>query len=137
MSSDPNRVVLWAIAATAFFGFFRLGELLPDSAKSFSPTTHLAWGDVAVNSRTNPRMVQIHLKRSKCDQFGSGADIILGRTGVNLCPVTSPVHQSPRRSTRVILSGLLLQDNHKILVCQSNPQHSHGHRLASALIRGP
>ena len=58
--------MLWAISATAFFEFFRLGELLPDST-SFDPAVHLAWGDVAVDSNINPCMVQIHLKRSKCD----------------------------------------------------------------------
>ena len=31
----------------------------------------------------------IHLKRSKCDQFGAGADIILGRIGLPLCLVTA------------------------------------------------
>ena len=34
-------------------------------------------------------MVQIHLKRSKCDQFGAGSDIVLGRTGESLCPVSA------------------------------------------------
>ena len=31
----------------------------------------LAWGDVAVDNHTAPRMMQLHLKVSKCDQFGS------------------------------------------------------------------
>ena len=47
------------------------------------------WDDVAVNSRERPTMVRIHLKRSKCDQIGAGADIILGKTGLPLCPVTA------------------------------------------------
>ena len=34
-------------------------------------------------------MVKIHLKKSKCNQFGSGADIILGRTYTPLCPVAA------------------------------------------------
>ena len=45
-SSNPEKLVIWAIACTAFFGFFRLGELLPGSASSFNPATDLAWGDV-------------------------------------------------------------------------------------------
>ena len=32
-------------------------------------------------------MLRIHLKRSKCDQFGAGADIIVGRAEGPLCPV--------------------------------------------------
>ena len=88
-SSHPEKTVLWTIAVTAFFGFFRLGELLPDSPTAFNPATSLAWGDVAVDSSTNPQMVQVHLKRSKCDQYGAGADIVLGRTPLPLCPVTA------------------------------------------------
>ena len=32
-------------------------------------------------------MVRVHLKKSECDQFSKGSDIILGRTGSLLCPV--------------------------------------------------
>ena len=77
-SERPDRLVLWAIFAMAFFGFFRLGELLRDCATSYSIATHLSWGDVAVDSHENPSMVRIHLKRSKCDEFGIGADIVVG-----------------------------------------------------------
>ena len=83
--------MLWAIATTSFFGFFRLGELLPDSISSFNEQTALAWGDVAVDSHTTPRMVKIHLKKSKCDQFGKGVDIYMGRTDTALCPVSTLV----------------------------------------------
>ena len=37
------------------------------------------------------RMVQIHLKVSKCDQFGGGTNIILGATDDALCPVKAMV----------------------------------------------
>ena len=85
----PHRDVVWAICCTAFFGFFRLGELLPVSRAQITPAVSLMWGDVAVDSRERPTMVRVHLKRSKCDQFGAGADIILGRTGLPLCPVVA------------------------------------------------
>ncbi len=65
-------LTIWAIASTAFFGCFRLGELLPASVKVFDPSTHLAWGDVSIDSYTNPTIVQVHLKKLKCDQFGKG-----------------------------------------------------------------
>ena len=58
-SADPDRHVLLAVAASAFFGFFRLGELLLESTASFNPARSLAWGDVAVDS---PCMVQFHIK---------------------------------------------------------------------------
>ena len=53
-SSQPNRVVMWAVACTAFFGFFRLGELLPISRSTSNAATDLSWGDVAVDDRSAP-----------------------------------------------------------------------------------
>ena len=98
-SAHPHRLVLWAISASAFFGFFRLGELLPDSTV-FDPASHLTWGDVAVDSNANPNMIQIHLRRAKCDQFGVGSDIVLGRTGAVLCPVTALLEYISDRGDR-------------------------------------
>ena len=84
-----HKELMWAVCCTAFFGFFRLGELLPESRAKINPAASLMWGDVAVDSREKPSMVRFHLKRSKCDQFGTGADIIVGSTGLPLCPVTA------------------------------------------------
>ena len=86
-TSHPERIVLWAICCAAFFGFCRLGELLLPSPGSFNPRLHLAWGDMAVDNPLAPRMVKLHLKQSKTDQFGRGVDIIVGRTDRELCPV--------------------------------------------------
>ena len=86
---EDERAVVWCIACTAFFGFFRLGELLPDSIHAYHPATSLSWGDVAVDSHVKPRMVQVFLKQSKCDQFGAGARVVLGVTGEELCPVAT------------------------------------------------
>ena len=73
------------------FRFFLFGELLPYSAKEFWPATNLAWGGVAVDDRLKPSMICIHLKKFKCDQFGTGADVILGKTGGTICPVAAIV----------------------------------------------
>ena len=75
-----------SIAATTFFGFFRLGELLVATPGVFDPAT---WGDVAVDSVLALTMVRFHLRRSKFDQFGRGVDIVVGRMGALLCPVTA------------------------------------------------
>ena len=89
-SSNPEKIVLWSVCCTAFFGFFRLGELLLTSTGvTFNPRLHLAWGDVAVDDLQDPKMVRVHLKQSKTDQMGQGAHIILGRTRLDLCPVTT------------------------------------------------
>ena len=99
-SSHPEKGVIWAIACSAFFGFFRLGELLLTSSTSYDPATCLSWGDVAVDDRSNPTMVQFHLKKLKCDQFGKGADVIVGRTYVSICPVTAILNFIAGRTDR-------------------------------------
>ena len=87
--AHTDRIVLWAVCCTAFFGFFRLGELLPPSPTRFNPRLHLAWGDVAIDNQDNPRMVKFHLKQSKTDQLGKGVDVVVGRTDCALCPVAA------------------------------------------------
>ena len=78
--------MMWAVCCTAFFGFFRLGELLEGSSSSCQgPTIN----EVATNSHDKPSMVMIHLRTSKTDQFSQGVDIYLGATGTNLCPVAA------------------------------------------------
>ena len=58
----------------------------------FNPAVNLSWGDVAVDNRSSPTMVRIHLRHSKCDQFRRGVDVVIGRTGTSLCPVTAIVN---------------------------------------------
>ena len=88
-TAHRERVAMWAICCMAFFGYFRLGEVLLESPNSFDQQYHLTWGDVAVDSQTDPRMLRVHLKQSKTDQFHRGADIVVGRMGTDLCPVAA------------------------------------------------
>ena len=83
----PENTVTWAIAAVTFFGFFQLGELLLTSGGEFNPAIHISWGDVSIDDQTHPTMAQTHLKKSKCDQLGRGADIFVGKTKSKVCPV--------------------------------------------------
>ncbi|XP_064407704.1 uncharacterized protein LOC135352451 [Halichondria panicea] len=99
-SPNPEKLVLWTIASTAFFGFFRLGELLLPSSAAYDPATCLSWGDIAIDSRDNPSMVQVRLRKSKCDQFGKGAQIILGNTGTRLCPVSAILRYTEARKSQ-------------------------------------
>ena len=88
-SSDPERALFWAICCSAFFGFFRLGELLLASSSNFDDRLHLAWGDVAFDHQTHPSMARVLLKRSKTDQVGKGCHVMVGRTGRELCPIAA------------------------------------------------
>ena len=98
-SHHPHQQLLWAISALAFFGFYRLGELLPDKLP-FNSLSQLAWGDVAVDSHQRPQMVQVHLKKSKCNQFGTGSDVVVGRTDLALCPILATVDYVAKRDDR-------------------------------------
>ncbi len=75
-ASYTDSEVFWAIATAAFFGFFRLGKLILTTGSQWDQKRYLSWGDVAVDSYTAPSIIQIHLKQSKCDQFGRGVDVI-------------------------------------------------------------
>ena len=63
-TSHPEQVVVRAVAFSAFFGFFRLGELLPVTQAAYNPATSLSWGDVTVDSHMSPRMIQFHLRHA-------------------------------------------------------------------------
>ena len=56
---------------------------------AFQPHRHLAWEDVSVDSVQKPKILKVHLKVSKCDQFGNGVDIFLGRIESPMCPVSA------------------------------------------------
>jgi hypothetical protein len=88
-SSDPERSLFWEICCTAFFGFFRFGELLLSSVSEFNDSLHLGWGDVAFDHPSRPTMARIHLRQSKTDQSGRGCHIIVGRTETELCPISA------------------------------------------------
>ena len=88
-ATDYQNILLWAACCVGFFGFMRSGEFTLTSATAFNPTCHLSIQDVAIDSHSNPTLMQLHLKESKTDQFRQGAFIYLSRTGTDLCPVSA------------------------------------------------
>ena len=138
--------MLWAVAASAFFGFFRLVELLLESTASFNPARSLAWGDVAVDSHTAPSMVQFHLKVSKCDQFSAGTHVVVGRTGDALCPVSALAQYISMRgcqpgaffldaSQKVLTKQRFVERIRELLTSIGLPQHNfagHSFRIGAA-----
>ena len=62
--SKPDELAFWAIATSALFDYFRLGELPIGSEAEYSSASHLSWGDVALDSKAAATLVKIHLKRS-------------------------------------------------------------------------
>ena len=54
-----------------------------------------------MDSLDNPQMLKIHLKTSKADQLGKGADVYPGRTDCPLCPITAVLHYMALRGSTV------------------------------------
>ena len=88
---NSERLALWAVSALCFAGFFRLGELLPTADSRTALGSCVQWGDVAVESEQAPSMLRVHLRVSKCDQFGKGASIYVGKAEGPRCPVVAVV----------------------------------------------
>jgi len=85
-AADYDVIMTWAACCTAFFSFFRIGEITEELVMGCSG---VAVSDVAVDDHRFPSMVKIHLRRSKTDQFSRGVDVSMGSTGDALCPVAA------------------------------------------------
>ena len=86
---DNDRIMLWTAFTTCFFGFLRAGKLCVHNAHSWDFTSDLLREDVMVDSIETPRMIRLHLRVSKTDQFREGSDVYLPRTYCRLCPVAA------------------------------------------------
>ena len=99
-TGHPTKLTLWGVSTLCFAGFFRLGELLPTSASKEALAGCIQWGDVTVDNIQTPSMVRIHLRRSKCDQFGKGVDIFIGKASSPRCPVVAVIVYMFTRGSR-------------------------------------
>ena len=61
---------------------------MPDQG-DFDPNCHLSVSDIALSKESAPWFFVVNVKRSKTDQFGAGAEVILGATGSAVCPVAA------------------------------------------------
>jgi integrase len=80
--------MLWAAFCLGFFGFMRSGEFTSSLSQDPDACT-LSVADVAIDSRHNPQVLTVLIRRSKTDQSGTGTHLYLGRTGTTLCPVSA------------------------------------------------
>lgn len=83
-----DNVCLWAACCLAFFAFLRSGEFTCQSWAAFKPYM-LSKSDIQIDSRENPTMLRVTLRRSKTDIFGLGVSIHVGKTGSYVCPVSA------------------------------------------------
>ena len=80
--------MMWAACCVAFFAFLHSGEFTY-TAEETRNSSVLSWGDVRVNSHSQPEYLVLLLRHSKTDMFGAGVSLYVGATGCNLCPVAS------------------------------------------------
>ena len=89
-SSTYETSLFAAAYLLSFFGFFRISELIPESAKDTSGRACLR-SDVTMAYR-NAQLI-IHLRSSKTDQSGKGVKVILiAVSDSKLCPVAAMQH---------------------------------------------
>ena len=87
-----NHVMLWAACCTGFFGFLCSGEFTCPAANIADPPPPPTPSDISIDSRENPQVITIHLRRTKTDPFGVGCKVYLGRTRMTPCPVAAMLH---------------------------------------------
>lgn len=83
-ATEYESILIRAVCCTAFFGFFKLGEILEPTSQS---EVGVRVSDALVDSVDNPMVVAIFLKKSKTDQFSKGATVYPGATERDICPV--------------------------------------------------
>jgi hypothetical protein len=81
--SDDSKLVVWAASLTAFFGSFRLGEILPKS-ESYNVEETLMWSDVKFR---NDDSVLIHVKVDKCKNVAGSYIDLFKSDMLPICPV--------------------------------------------------
>ena len=64
-----SKQVVWCACTTAFFGSFRLGEILPASEHNAHPSDTLLWKDINVISNEH---VLVHVKVTKSTPHTGG-----------------------------------------------------------------
>ena len=81
--------MLWAASLLCFFGFLRSGEITVPTDTDFDEGAHLTFNDISVDCIENPQVIRVRIKASKTDPFRVGADIFMGETDNDLCPVAA------------------------------------------------
>lgn len=92
LSKHPHvylNKLLWAACCTGFAGFLRVGEFLVPDGQVFDPKSHLCLADILLHKATPQWFSTLTIKVSKTDQFRSGAQVVLGASGSDLCPVAA------------------------------------------------
>jgi hypothetical protein len=80
-----KKKVLWTACTLAFFGSFRLGEILCQERNKFSKDT-LVWSDITFNEDES---VSVHIRHPKSKRAGGEKVEVFSFTGQNCCLVAA------------------------------------------------
>lgn len=86
--SDSYEVSLFSAAYTlAYCGFFRVGEIAVSKNDATLPDRDrvVAFRDISLDLKAG--IIEIHIRFSKTDQYGSGSLIRINKTDKEVCPV--------------------------------------------------
>ncbi len=83
------KVLIWAACSVGFFGFLRAGEFLIPDGVQFDPSRHLSLADIVLDTSAPRWRFLVTIKASKTDQYFQGAQVVLGATEADLCPVAA------------------------------------------------
>ena len=92
--------MLWAASLTTFFSFCRSGEVTVENEAGYDHNTHLSFSDLAVDNAASPSVISLNIKCSKTDQGRVGCQVILGKTGDDLCPIMALLDYLTRRGDK-------------------------------------
>lgn len=81
--------MLWAAVTICFFGFLHSGEVTVPADTSFDVNAHITFDEISVDDVASPTLLKIRLKASKTDPFRKGVNVVVGKTGNKLCPVSA------------------------------------------------
>ncbi len=79
-----TKQTYWTLCTTAFFGSFRLGEILAPLESEFSPASDLTWMDVRASS---PTSILIRIKQPKSGEKEGEYVDLFPFDNYNCCPV--------------------------------------------------
>ncbi len=82
--SDTSKTAFWAVCLVAFWGSFRLGELLPYSPQNFDVHNDLLWSDVVFTSQGH---MMVKLKAPKISAFSNCTVDLFPLKAKEYCPV--------------------------------------------------
>ena len=70
--NDLDIAILWVACCVEFFGFLRAGEFTVPCESGFDPSSHLSWGDLAVDNPGQPSVMSVRPKYGNVQVIGLG-----------------------------------------------------------------